>query len=149
MPDRTPSAVPPSLILTEVILLAAAALLVGLSALLDIHREAQVVLPFVQWPLPPTCIYQNLLGGDCPGCGLTRCFISLAHGQWSMAWKYHPVGIVLFLFIAIQIPYRSWKIWRIKTQREEVRIGGVGWTMLLFLVLLVGQWVLRAVLGRL
>lgn len=144
-----PSLAPPSQILTDAILLAAAGLVVGLSALLDVHHGSRVVLPFVPWPLPPTCIYQNLWGLDCPGCGLTRCFVSLAHGQWSMAWKYHPVGIVLFVFIVVQIPYRSWKIWRIRTQRGEIRIGGGGWTMLLFLVLLVGQWVLRAVMGRL
>ncbi len=149
MSDRPPSVVPRPSILVHVLLLAIAVMVVGLAAVLDVHRGSQVVIPIVQWPLPPTCMFQNILGLDCPGCGLTRCFISLAHGQWSMAWKYHPVGIVFFLIVLAQIPYRSWQIWRIKTLRGEARVGGAGWAVLVFLVLIIGQWVIRAILGRL
>ncbi len=47
----------------------------------------------------PVCWFQALSGLPCPGCGLTRAFSSLLHGQVQAAFAYHPfVFLLLPLF---------------------------------------------------
>jgi hypothetical protein len=53
--------------------------------------------------LPPLCMTQELVGVDCPGCGLTRAFVLIAHGRLRKSLEYHRLGIMLyayFLFLA-------------------------------------------------
>src|SRR5262245_42705428 len=38
-------------------------------------------------PLPETCGSKIFFGMECPGCGLTRSFISISHGDFAEAWK--------------------------------------------------------------
>jgi hypothetical protein len=57
-------------------------------------------------PLPPTCFSREALGIPCPGCGLTRSFVHLAHGHWRESWDSHHVGWLLALATVAQIPYR-------------------------------------------
>jgi hypothetical protein len=108
---------------------------------LSVRGEEQVIVPVAGRPLPGLCGSKMMLGVDCPGCGLTRCFISLAHGvgngalaagetvrgefsaagarvrgaeyNLARAWHFNPGGIVLFAVMLAQIPLRSWKLWRI------------------------------------
>ena len=45
-------------------------------------------------------------GVSCPGCGLRRSFIYLAHGDWDASWQSHRLGWLLAAMVALQIPYR-------------------------------------------
>ncbi|HYX69022.1 MAG TPA: DUF2752 domain-containing protein [Terriglobales bacterium] len=48
----------------------------------------------------PVCLFHSLTGLPCPGCGLTRAFSSLLHGQGAAAFTYHPfVFLLLPLFV--------------------------------------------------
>ena len=60
---------------------------------LSVRDRSQVVIPFLKLPLPELCLMRRLASVDCPGCGLTRCFISLAHGDLPAAWSYNPAGL--------------------------------------------------------
>lgn len=42
------------------------------------------------------CPFFNATGLPCPGCGLTRSFVCLGHGHLSEAFKWHPLGPLLF-----------------------------------------------------
>lgn len=69
----------------------------------------------VQVKLPETCMSQRILGISCPGCGLTRSFVALAHGDPRTAYWFNPMGPVLFVVFVLQIPYRIieyFGIWR-------------------------------------
>lgn len=46
--------------------------------------------------LPSICPFWNLTGHPCPGCGLTRSFVCLAHGHFVDAFRWHPLGPLLF-----------------------------------------------------
>ena len=49
----------------------------------------------------PFCPLASVLGVPCPGCGLTRATIALAHGEVQHALELHPLVFVLApLFIA-------------------------------------------------
>jgi hypothetical protein len=114
------------------------------SAALATDNRSQVVLPVVRWPLPPLCGMQRVVGLPCPGCGLTRCFIALAHGDVRAGWSYNPAGLALFPLVALQVPLRTWQLWRLRRGLPEVAlgmatplvIGGVA-------AALFTQWVLR------
>jgi hypothetical protein len=47
----------------------------------------------------PLCMFRQLTGLPCPGCGLTRSMIVLAHGDLATAALMHPGGFPLFLLL--------------------------------------------------
>ncbi len=98
--------------------------------------------------LPETCYLRSNTGVPCPGCGLTRSFISIAHGEIVRAWQFNPAGPFLFLIVACQIPYRAWQYWRLRTGRPETNFGRwEWWPMWAVLVMLFGQWIVRMIGG--
>jgi hypothetical protein len=66
----------------------------------------RVPLTRVVVSLPPVCMSSRLLGISCPGCGLTRSFVAVAHGQLALAVRMNPVGPILFFLACLQLPYR-------------------------------------------
>jgi hypothetical protein len=44
---------------------------------------------WMNWLLWP-CLFAEITGLPCPGCGLTRATSSLLHGDWRASWQYHP-----------------------------------------------------------
>jgi hypothetical protein len=79
---------------------ARAALILLLTVLL-----ASVVLPMPDangriLGLPSICIFYDLTGLPCPGCGLTRSFVSFAHGHLLEALRWNIFGPPLWLFFA-------------------------------------------------
>ena len=57
-------------------------------------------------PIPSTCPSQAIFHVDCPGCGLTRSFIFLAHGDWHNAFLRNRMGWLSRWPWSLQIPYR-------------------------------------------
>jgi hypothetical protein len=115
-----------------------------LAFILSIRGQTQVVLPLVNVPLPELCMSRRTFGIPCPGCGLTRCFISLARGDAAAAWSYNPAGLLLFAIIAFQVPFRAWQLFRIRHGRPEVALHRTAYVALVAVaVIMVGQWALR------
>ena len=58
------------------------------------------------------CIYKRLLGITCPGCGLTRAYKSLIHGDIKQAFYYHPLfwTIPIIGYIGIFTPKNESKL---------------------------------------
>jgi hypothetical protein len=80
---------------------------VVLAALLTIRPDGRVAFGFFpSWPVPETCPAWRILHVRCPGCGLTRSIICLAHGHWNMSLHYHRLGWAVAIAILMQIPYR-------------------------------------------
>jgi hypothetical protein len=43
----------------------------------------------------PTCILRVVLGVPCPACGLTRAALAIAHLDFTTAFRWHPLSLVL------------------------------------------------------
>jgi len=112
--------------------------------------ESTVTIPFLNRPLPELCTLKRFTGLSCPGCGLTRCFISLAHGDLAAAWAFNPAGIWLFAVVAAQLPWRPYQLARIARGQRELSLLGPGQIALaVFMILLIGQWIVRLLGTRL
>ena len=122
-------------------MLAMAIVIVLGSAVLRIRDGRDVIVPIVEQPLPGTCTFQHVTGIPCPGCGLTRSFISLAHGRLRDAWNYNPAGMFFFALVAFQIPYRVAQIARLRRGLPEYRLGGwENWLLVGLVAVLLIQW---------
>ncbi len=130
--------------LYHVVLLALCTSVLLLAAILSIRDRSQIILPGLQLPLPELCTMRRFFGIDCPGCGLTRCFVSLAHGDVAAAWSYNPAGLWLFAIMAFQIPFRSYQLWRINRGLAELALPyAVQIVLGIFAIGLIAQWVVR------
>ncbi|MHB9078790.1 MAG: DUF2752 domain-containing protein [Pirellulaceae bacterium] len=111
------------------------------AASLSVRNRQQVIVPILDQPLPGTCTFLRLTGLPCPGCGLTRSFISIAHGQLREAWRFNPTGILFFAVVLYQIPYRMWQIRRIHRGLGEHRSAAVdSWVLVGLVFVLLLQW---------
>ena len=77
---------------------------VAAAFLLDVRDNRCVGYGF---SLPPLCGSRAVFGVDCPGCGLTRSIIHLAHGRWGESFAAHRLGWLMGLAILLQLPYRT------------------------------------------
>ncbi len=123
------------------VLLALSLTTIAVAAFMKVTDPQHVAIAGFQ--LPPSCGFQSLFNLDCPGCGLTRCFISAAHGELGQAWAFHPAGLMLFALIVAQIPFRAVQIWRLSSGRDELRIRWLHYLPWLLLVAMIAQWLWR------
>ncbi|MBC8351551.1 MAG: DUF2752 domain-containing protein [Planctomycetes bacterium] len=129
------------------VFLGISSVVVLLAVLLQVQGEEQVVIPALGVPLPGTCTFKQYVGVDCPGCGLTRCFVSMGHAQLERAWHFNPVGIAFFVVVVSQIPFRAFQLWRLKRGVGEIRLGTWGYSVMVFvLVGLLAQWIVRMII---
>jgi hypothetical protein len=130
--------------LYHTILLVACSGVLVLAFILSIRDETQVLLPVVSAPLPELCTFRRFSGLGCPGCGMTRCFISLANGDVRAAWSYNPAGLLMFALFAFQLPYRVVQLVRIRRGLPELRLNRLTqWSLGIIAVVMFGQWILR------
>lgn len=101
------------------------------------------VLPLSSLPDWPLCWFYHATHIPCPGCGLTRAFLSISHGQWTEAWNFNPFSFVWYSLAVYGFlrPLLLRKVSFISTPLEKI----IGWNgffpslvALMFLV-----WVIR------
>lgn len=103
--------------------LAIPAAALALSCVLDVRDQRQVVVPLINQPLPELCTFRRMFGIDCAGCGLTRSFISISHGDLVQSLRYNPAGLLLYAMAAFQLPWQSLQLWRLSRGQSELRPG--------------------------
>jgi len=53
----------------------------------------------------PLCAFRSMTGLPCPTCGMTTCFIAMAHGRFLDAFQISPMGSVIFVLALISVLY--------------------------------------------
>jgi hypothetical protein len=76
----------------------------------------------------PICLFRYLSGLPCPGCGLTRSFSCILHGDFERGYDYHPFGyflLPLFLLAASTLflseKYRSRLESLVRSRQSQLR----------------------------
>lgn len=118
-------------------------LVVILSFVFQVRTDQKVEVTGGVWTVPELCLSRSLWGVSCPGCGLTRSFVRLAHGDFSGSVAVNRVGWLLALATVIQIPYRSVMLRWLSTRGlpepvPELANVLFGWTLI---VALIGSWI--------
>ena len=49
--------------------------------------------------LPSVCLYKNIFGRECPGCGMTRAALYLIHLRFADAFAFNRMIIIVFPLI--------------------------------------------------
>lgn len=125
-------------------ILCASVLILFAAAVLHVRGQREVVVPLLDRPLPGVCTFQRMTGYDCPGCGLTRSVISIAHGRWWQALAFNPAGVVFFALIAFQLPYRVLQLVRIHRGLEAHHFMRLDqWVVLGLTTVLLIQWLVK------
>ena len=126
------------------ILLVLSAVVLTLAFCMQIRNEQQVLVPGTNIPLPELCSFRRWTGLDCPGCGMTRAFISVAQGDVVAAWGYNPASLYFFTLVSLQVPFRAVQLWRLRRGRTPIFTGIWGYLPLFVLMILIlGQWAVR------
>ncbi len=88
------------------------------------------------------CSFRSLTGLPCPGCGLTRGFRALAHGDFAAAWQHNPFTYPFFLVaLALALAPLWTRIWpRAEERLLRGRFLGAGVSVLLVGLLAFGAW---------
>ena len=97
--------------------LAGAVAVLFLAALLEPHVE---VVRLFGYDVPPMCAFSALTGLCCPGCGLTRSFAFLEHGDVRASFAMNPLGPPLWTLVVAQLPYRTLRLWRGYNEQQGV-----------------------------
>lgn len=119
-----------------------AAILVA-AIVLNTSGGGHVKIPFLGITTPGLCFWRLSTGFDCPGCGLTRCFVAMAHADWAAAWHYHPAGMALFVLVVAQLPYRGIQLRRLARGRSELKHPALPVIPWILLVVFLVQWLLK------
>ena len=110
--------------------------LIGL-LLVGIYTGWSGILPDKMTLVP--CLFRFITDISCPGCGMTRACVSLAHGKFTAAWGYHPfVFFVVPLALGVSLaPARLRDTWLQLRPPVRNSITGIG------IVLVLGLWIYR------
>ena len=127
------------LVLVSIVLLA--------SLLFRVNDADAMEVPVANWELPAICAMRRFTSFPCPGCGLSRAFVSLVRGDMATAWKYNPASIVWFVAMLLQYPYRLAQIWRLRNDRDEIIVRRGIWIWAVLVVSLFIPWLYRLANG--
>ncbi len=83
------------------------------------------------------CQFKLATGLPCPGCGLTRATILMAHGDFTRAWMYNPFILAIFPAMVVLAIYPF-----IMAQLPERVISGLDWLFVRGSILLFGLMVI-------
>lgn len=85
------------------------------------------------------CPFHFITHVQCPGCGMTRACLALAHGDVRAAWQHHPFALALVLLALgfAFVPQQMRRRWR--QMPPATRNAGI-WSLL---ILAIGFWAHR------
>ncbi|MEM7163894.1 MAG: DUF2752 domain-containing protein [Planctomycetota bacterium] len=95
------------------------------------------ILSVDQLPQTSACWFKSATELPCPGCGLTRGFCSISHGELQAAWRYNPFSFVFYAAaVAVLIPRpRRGRSFIMREPYTRIAIAGLMMTLWIF-----GAW---------
>ena len=126
-----------------------AAAVIFCSFVMTSEGQTTVRVPGVKFQMPEVCMSKRMWGVDCPGCGLTRSFISMSHGQFGRAFQFNPAGPIVYLFVLVQIPWHAYQMVRLWKLRRPIESTWLYIPLFGMSVVILLQWLWRFGTGNL
>lgn len=89
----------------------------------------------------PLCIFKQLTHLDCPGCGLSRSFISLSHGHFLDAIRFNALGPLVYVYLLIYAYKHFMNL--LGSSQAKISWQFSLWSQYAFFILFFGQWILK------
>ena len=90
-----------------------------------IHPGGGQHLVFLEVKLPPMCGFKMSTGLPCPGCGLTRSWVFLAHGDMPASVAHHRLGWLTMGYVFLQaLRHGAW-LGLAKSRKKINRAGRI------------------------
>ena len=92
---------------------------------------------FWTWEGPGLCMFHRLTGLDCPGCGMTRAFHQLSHGNLDEAMEFNLLSPFLFgtfLLVLLHDVVQLVTGWHLKIEMPKWLVVGGGYGLLVIVV---------------
>lgn len=91
-------------------------------ALLLAGGVALIALPMATLETAPSvCVFRNVLGHPCPGCGMTRAVSAAIHGDFRAAWQYNHLVTLAGPLLAGLWVRQVWRDVRTLSRRRGLR----------------------------
>ncbi len=90
------------------------------------------------------CLFRLITGLRCPGCGNTDFVVAAAHFRFADALRSNPMFPAEALYVGYAVVYAS--VTYLRNGRADLMIKP-GWLNIAFLVLFLGWWIVRNILG--
>ena len=124
----------------RIVVLSASSFAILMSFALTVGPDEKVYFPLFEQPLRETCSSRILFGMDCPGCGMSRAFISISDGSIKRALQFNSASLIVYLFVAAQIPWHAFQIYRTFQPRGPIDtwwtlvppIGVIAWMLVCY-----------------
>ena len=87
------------------------------------------------------CPIHLITGLHCPGCGITRCIVSILELDFYKAFRYNPLIFILLPFLCSYVIYKLY-IW-ILDRKDNVTNKLKGYPMYILIIILIGYGILR------
>lgn len=87
------------------------------------------------------CVFHELTGFYCPGCGITRCLFALLRLDFYEAFMYNQLVFILLPFLVALIVYRIYLYVFDKQDKILVKVPNMVWILLL--VIVIGYGIVR------
>lgn len=92
-------------------------------------------------PWLPHCVFHSVTGLHCPGCGMTRATFAASHGRFAEAFRYNPVGVVLFplAMVGIGLELAGW----VRGRPLPFRLHFGAWGTWTIAAVIISFWIFR------
>jgi hypothetical protein len=70
------------------------------------------VVSFLGFDVPTLCPLRWITDRDCLGCGMTRSFVFMGHGELTSAFGVNKLGPAIYSLVVAQLPWRIYRLWR-------------------------------------
>ena len=98
--------------------------------------------------LPPLCSFKLVTGLPCFGCGMTRSWVHLLHGEIAEAWSMSPLGLALCLATVGGLAYGALRHLGLPALRANLSARGTFIFRTLAVLAILANWAYVLSAGR-
>ena len=100
-----------------------------------------IIAPILNIYVP--CVFNEITGLYCPGCGVTRMLKSMLHLEFYQAFRYNPLLFIFspfILFMIINYIYCYYK------KKKSLLFTMPKWILIILLIIVFSYWILRNII---